>query len=408
MNILLQSNGNYWSAVWFIAGKRHKRGLGSKRKVSRVAAMGKIARLSADLRLESLGGLPTIGQLPERVVRRRLSIRAPAGAMLSHACKLLADWADANLAGGRDTPIGEVTRTDASNFAGWLVEAGTLGTTGRTFGASTRARHLRNLRTVWNQVLDEFHGSGVNLANPWARRGWREPSIVQDWAEISHADLRRMIAATDHVGIRRALALARLAGLRAGECRRLRGKHVDLSRRMLTVLPEVGSEGAMVEGTKQRLRHVPIRPELARLLASGPTLAPDKPVCPDLPNTSNLRRALHGGPAGGRKRADGTDRRYVGILERAGVPKYAKPMHTLRRNCGTEWAEQGIPLADLARWMGNSVAVAAAYYVRTTPTTFARVTGIRQPGPPQRPPQTGKRPKRAERVGAVKQGTTGR
>lgn len=104
-------------------------------------------------------------------------------------------------------------------------------------------------------------------------------------------------------------------------------------------------------------------------------------------------RALVGGGAGGRRLASGKPRRYIGLVEKAGLPVYAKPMHTLRRNCGTEWAEQGIPLADLAKWMGNSVAVAAEYYVRTTPITFARVTGLTNEQANARPTATGNRRK---------------
>jgi hypothetical protein len=171
---------------------------------------------------------------------------------------------------------------------------------------------------------------------------------------------------------------------------------VDLARGVLTVLPEIGAHGQRLEGTKQRARTVPICPELSSILSGknrqlrkpmsvrATTLDPDAPVCPDLPTPTNVHRMLLGGKAGTRKLASGQERRYIGLFEKAGLEPWDRPFHTLRKCCGTDWGELGIPLADIAAWMGNSPAVAARLYLRTTPTTWSRITGLAPQSAPQK------------------------
>lgn len=374
-DVQLHSNGAYWQASWFDEqGRRQKRGLGSKRKITRVDAMGMCSKIAAALALEAEGGLPTIAGLYDRVAFLKAENKPGSMVLIAAAVELFATWADTNLSGGRSTRIDAITKTLASEYRAWLQAKGPTGELGRTMGPVTIQRHIRNLRTCWNTIAETLEDA--TLLNPWARRGWKLPKVSRDWAEISHDDLRAMMAATDHIGVRRMLALCRWAGLRAGEARRLRWCDVSLDERRLTVLPAADRTGARIEGTKQAMRHVPIRPELAEVLVRPAGEAPTAPVCPDLPSPNNLRRMLVGEDVKqGRRKRDGTPRRYIGILEKAGLPVYAKPLHTLRRNCGTEWAER-VPLADLAKWMGHSPQVAADYYLRTTPTTWASVTGV--------------------------------
>lgn len=424
-SILLCSNGDYWQAVYTDAlGERRKRGLGSKRKVTRAAAMAKIGRLARELNLEASGGVPSIAELGARAIERRRGIKPATVELLERTAELLRLWAAECLPGKEHTRIDEVSKSDASNFGLWLEEKGRSGDLGRTIKASTRTAHLLRARSLWNYVIDD---SELAIVNPFARRKWKRERVAQDWTEVTPEMMAKLLAAAGaakHEGIRNALALARWAGLRSGECRRLRWRDVDLSpsARMLTVIPEEDDEGLRREGTKQRVRHVPIRPELAALLAESnsrragtperapntprlrpkeaPKPDPDAPVCPDLPAKRLMHRALVGGKQGTQRRADGEPVRYEGLIVKAGLVPWKRPMHTLRKCAGTQWVSEGFPITDVARWMGNSVAVAAEYYVRTTPTTWQRAIGLgrdESPVAPQSAPQKVSRPKAAGR-----------
>lgn len=324
--------------------------------MSRIDALGAVARLAREIQAQAHGGFPTIAGL-ERAIGERRGIKAATRTMLVHTARLLAQWADGNLSGRRHTRIDDITRADASRFARWLDDG-----EGGDMGATTVAKHLRDCRTIWNAVYDSFDAPPVN---PWARRRWAAPRVASDWQEITLKDLGRLMDAAAPPGsyagvggsIRLALAIARLAGLRAGEIRRLRWADVDLGRRMITVLPEANERGERIEGTKQRARTVPMRPELAAELEAARAAAESQAksatpsvslrlltVCPDLPNATNLHRALVGGKAGKRPLASGKTRRYIGIIEKAGLPIYANspkahfnelPMRDLRGNrCG--------------------------------------------------------------------------
>lgn len=411
--ILLCSNGDYWSAIYTDAmGERRKRGLGSKRKVTRAAAMAKIGRLARELNLGAAGGVPSIAELGTRAIERRRGIKPATVELLERTAELLRMWAAECLPGKEHTRIDEVSKSDASNFGLWLEEKGRSAELGRAIKASTRTAHLLRARSLWNYMIDD---SDLAIINPFARRKWKRERVAQDWTEVTPEMMAKLLAAAGaarggkHEGLRNALALARWAGLRSGECRRLRWRDVDLSptARMLTVIPEEDDEGLRREGTKQRVRHVPIRPELARLLAESnsrragtpgraPKPDPDSPVCPELPAKRLMHRALVGGKQGTQRRADGEPVRYEGLIVKAGLVPWKRPMHTLRKCAGTQWVSEGFPITDVARWMGNSVAVAAEYYVRTTPTTWQRAIGLGRVEPkpaPQSAPQSVSRPK---------------
>jgi integrase len=394
--ILLHSNGAYWHAVWHDAqGQRHKRSLGAKRKITRVAALVAIGQLAKELEIEATGGLPTLAALAA-VNAQRTSTKAITRTIAGRSVALLCQWARAAFPAGDATPIDLISKADASAFAAWLHEHGTKGELGRPMNPTTIGNHLRVLRGLWYVVAEPLP---VPLLNPWAKRRWSVPTVAHDWHDVPRETLARLMAATEHPGVRMQLALCRLAGLRSGEARRLRWRDVDLSRRVLTILPEIGAHGQRVEGTKQRARTVPISPDLAVLLDAQKAVlakvpfAASKPnglVCPDLPTPTNVHRMLVGGKAGTRTLASGKTRRYIGLFEKAGLTPWDRPLHTLRKCCGTDWGEMGIPLADIAAWMGNSPDVAARLYLRTTPTTWARVTGLTGLLPQTQPQAKGK------------------
>lgn len=368
--VQLHSNGRYWIARWYDGdGKRQTRGVGAKSRFTSISAAQQCAKIERDLRLEAAGGVPTIATLEARTLGRSRGYKPATLVGYRAALAYFRRFAEEHR-WGEARRIDEVTKAEASDFKDWLlgVDEGES-----QMALNTAIKHLRAMRSLYFMVADELESP---LPNPFARRRWAGEKVAQDWAEISHADLRKLMKASRTQGMRALLALCRWGGLRRGEALRLRVKDYNAKGRMLTVLPEVGPTGARVEGTKQRARFVPVRRELAAVLdKSVGGKQPDDPICGDIPRR-NLERSIRGGVVGGRSTETRRRRRYLGVFARAGLAPIEEPLQTLRRNCGTEWAAQGIPIADVAKWMGNSIEVAGTYYVRTTPGTFARVTGL--------------------------------
>ncbi len=117
----------------------------------------------------------------------------------------------------------------------------------------------------------------------------------------------------------------------------LRWRDVDWERSRLTV---------WAQKTKRR-RVVPIAPELLPILRDAFEHAPEgKPL------------VVHGVTARNVWRDFGVIRKH------AGVPKYAKWCHTLRKNRESDWIAAGFPFHVVVEWMGHSDEVARQHYLR--------------------------------------------
>ena len=175
-------------------------------------------------------------------------------------------------------------------------------------------------------------------------------TVASEWRYIPLDELDRILAACPDDDWRRAFALARLAGMRRGEILRLTWG--DVGGSTIRVLPEVVG-GVRREGTKQRTRTVPVQPRLSRKLKGGGPR--DELVC-RIP-TENLHRTA------------------LSIVRRAGVEVYAKPFHTLKKSLASDWLGEGLPVSDVAQWLGDSVDVLMKHYARFLKGNAARVTG---------------------------------
>jgi integrase len=127
-------------------------------------------------------------------------------------------------------------------------------------------------------------------------------------------------------------------GLRKGEARRLRVRHVNLERRTLTVYRGKGSKD----------RVVPMTERLTNALA-------------DLMIIEGLNRDdyfWYCRPGGGDKKHNrelvesAWHRWYVRSLDSAGIP-YRNP-HTTRHTCATRWQRWGLNLEEIQRLLGHA------------------------------------------------------
>lgn len=73
-------------------------------------------------------------------------------------------------------------------------------------------------------------------------------------------------------------------------------------------------------------------------------------------------------------RRKGFDSAFRRIQFDAGLPRWPKTFQNLRSSCENDWVQQGIPAHVVASWIGHSVKVQEAYYLRVLPEYFERVT----------------------------------
>lgn len=141
-----------------------------------------------------------------------------------------------------------------------------------------------------------------------------------------------------------------LSGLRAGELCRLRWEEVDFGRGVIHVrwLPELGQHGRIKTG---RERLVPICAELKEVLRpyaerDGWSGFVFRNGCRGSVNAFATVKTL---------------RRQLVLARRiAGLPDVT--FHVLRHTRASWWAQAGVPMPKIARWLGHSVEVCVRYY----------------------------------------------
>lgn len=239
----------------------------------------------------------------------------------------------------KDIECGKVTVDDAERFKAWMHKE-------QGFAPATIHRHLRTARAVYTHAIRRK----IVDFNPFEDVKMRVPKPDNDWAYISTDQLHVILRHAPSQQWWMMLALCRLAGLRRGEAIRLKWADIDTNKGIMAVKPQHHHQT-----TKQRRRLVPIVPDLARLINKAVRADGRYGPCDGMPLCNLERTLLH-------------------ILENAGVEKYAKPFHTLRKNCESDWLSQ-FPVMDVCAWLGHSPAVAMVHYHRTTEATFALASG---------------------------------
>lgn len=347
MNVVrLCSNGEYWQARWVLpGGRRVSRSIGPKSEYSRRAAEIACAK---------------IGREVENSTNVRLGNKSPKlSEFLKRYLASRTDLADAslviqNLVAGRlaefykhDPRMDAVTPAHANDFKRWC-STHKFGESEYVLSDSSVARHIVVARQIFGVALDEE----IIARNPFAKV--KSPQIVvdKDWQYIDDPTLAKILDACPDEPMRMLFRLTRWAGLRQQEAVRLNWGRVDWDRRQIAVMPPEGKRT-----TKAKLRTTPIEPRLYDALLAWFNGCPKGTT----------------GPCAG-VLANNLYRRVDGILERAGVPRYADPFHTLRRNLASDWVEK-YPLLDVASWTGHSPQVLATFYHKTKAEMVQKVTG---------------------------------
>jgi integrase len=344
--VRLCSNGEYWQARWVLpGGRRVTRGIGPKSEYSRRAAEIECAKIqrevenSTNVRLGNKS--PRLSEFLERYLAARTDLAEKSLAIQDLVIRRL------KLFFSHDPRMDAVTTAHANDFKQWCVTH-KFGDSEYKLSNSTVFRHIVVARQIFGVALDE----DLIGKNPFAKV--KAPAVVvdKDWEYIDDATLAQILDACPNEPMRMLFRLARWAGLRQQEAVKLGWDRVDWDRRQLTVMPPEGKRT-----TKAKQRTTPIQAKLYDALLAWfegcPKGTPGP--CSGVPD-NNLYRQVDG------------------ILKRAGVPRYADPFHTLRRNLASDWVEV-YPLLDVASWTGHSPQVLATFYHKTKAEMVQKVTG---------------------------------
>ena len=231
---------------------------------------------------------------------------------------------------GAERRIDRIDKVDAAAWHNTLPE-----------NLATRAKHARSAKSMFAYAVS------LDLIpdNPFKNLRSNAPRKMAEWHYVSERDLHKILAACKTPGWRNFIALMRLGGLRRGEALRLEWGDINADVRTMLVKPEG------YEGTKQRLRTVPVVPDLYDILQANHA---GERVCDGV------------GP-------NNIDRDMRVILKHAGVEPWEKLCHTLRKNLESDWLAKFPPL-DVASWLGHSLKVAYDHYHQTTAEVMARAT----------------------------------
>ena len=344
--VILASNGDYWHAVWRdSAGVRRRKSLGPKAEVTRAAAQRECRKLEAEQIVNPAkrngGKAPSLEDWKEQYFRIRAGEIKDGTATLHRQTfgKLFERF-------GMSLRLDSITKAAASEFRAWLCEQPNGRDKDKTIGPVAVSRHIRDCKVIFGTA----HKLDIVAENPFShiRAG---PNVASDWVYISELELGKILDACPSDTWRRAFALARLVGMRRGEIMRLRW--ADVGDQWIKILPEE-INGARLDGTKQRVRTVPVPPKLREILAAGRG-EPNDFVC-RFPTENVHRDALV-------------------IIRRAGLDAYSKPFHTLKKSLASDWLAAGIPVSDVAQWLGDSVEVLMKHYAKFLNGNAKRITG---------------------------------
>ena len=161
---------------------------------------------------------------------------------------------------------------------------------------------------------------------------------------LTRDEFKRLYAAAEEPHIQTFLALGVFSGLRAGAILSLKWSQIDTQR--MFIRPEGGS-------VNKKRASVPINTPLAlalgraKWLHNGPYIVHWKgqPI-------KSVKKGFHR------------------TVERSGIERVR--IHDLRRTCAIWQAEAGVPIHQIAEWLGDSIKVAEKHYLRYSPDYLNR------------------------------------
>jgi integrase len=360
LGVQLASNGDYWQACWRdSAGNRRRVSIGPKTQYSKRAAQAECNRIAAEHAVQpqrrDLRQAPSLQDWCTRYLEIRTDLTDSTKVLQGKTFEYLRAFFPPM------APIDKISRTAAAEWRAWLAKQPARLAKGETddpkkkprMSEATVCQHVRTAKVLFRFAVDQ----DLIAANPFSKLRGSPPHVDADFEIIDRKAFERVLEACPSPAWRTLLALCRLAGLRRGEALRLRWCDVDLAECTITVLPKADDAGRRKETTKQKRREVPIEPRLAKILQEAWELA-----------------EVGGSPLVAPVGLNNLDRDAWTIIQKAKLPPYSKPFHTLRKNLETEWLDQH-PVMTVCKWLGHAPTVAARHYQKPTAESMAKVTG---------------------------------
>lgn len=159
---------------------------------------------------------------------------------------------------------------------------------------------------------------------------------------LTHAELKRVLAAADGTIVEWVVRIAHATGLRSGEIRRIRFRDVDFRRGTVSV---VGRPGWQPK-TKQALRTIPCPELVAQLREAGFAGRPDALLIGE-----KAERRIH---------------EQIRAVFKAARVSVTRPIHSIRHLFASDLCEAGVPIHVAAKLLGHSdPAITLAIYAHS-------------------------------------------
>jgi len=345
----------YWFLRWYGSdGGRHKKCIGrvdelSKRQAEKLR-QAKQNELEAQPGRRDVTRCPELGTFLEGYYAARKGELKP-GTMELHrqtGLYLIGHF-------GEKRRLDGITRADARAFKTALGEGKLAHVNKRVHKkppeSTTVDRHIREARAIFGQAVTD----DLLAANPFDKLPGGK-YVEKEWHYVDSDEFAKLMSAGKPEW-RLMLGLARWAGLRAEEALELPWRMVDLEKRRIAITPR--DDWQPKDGD---IRTVPIKPGLYELMREARDRDPTAGwVVPrgSIP-IKNIWRDF--GP----------------LCKRAGIDRYPKPMHALRRSCITDWAAVH-PAYVVQDWAGHSdYRTTTRYYLKVSEGDFDRAAGLAQ------------------------------
>lgn len=359
IEVKVYPNGDYWQGKWYVDGCERKCSLGSRKTVSlrqaRKLAANKAAEFAKKPGMASAGKAPRLAQYISAYLAGRTDLSK--GSLYNYG--LAGRYLRAHF--GDDIRVSAISRSDAWAWRGTVAQGKLIVRVRQLedpeFRPDPQVEYAKPTETTVCNITKYAkamfaHAVVVHYLaeNPFDKLKSAAPEPAKNWDYLSADTFRGLLAACESIHWRAILGLCRLGGLRRGEAVALPWSGVDLGAGRLTVY----SSKTAGDSTGGK-RVLPIVPELRAILAearavAGPGVVRVISTCCD-----NLLRD------------------FDVIRVRAGLPEIPEPFQNMRRSRAQDWSK-AVPLNTLAEWMGHSVEVASAYYLKTDEATFAQVS----------------------------------
>lgn len=236
---------------------------------------------------------------------------------------------------GNDCPLADVTPAKGEAFRQSMLSA--------ELRATTIHKRLQHARMLFAHAKRQ----GLVETNPFDFVSHRPGDASERRAYVPAADVQRAIEHAPNGTWKLLIALSRFAGLRVpSEALSLRWQDVDWERGRLTV-PSPKTQH--LAGKSYRV--IPLFPALRPYLEAAFDAAPEGAEYV-IPEEYRKRAQGPGGWANANLRTT-----LEKIVRRAGLETWPRLWHSMRASCESDLARQ-FPLAVVAKWLGNTQAVA--------------------------------------------------